>query len=207
MRPGLRLRGRGLRLRWPDVTTRLTTKPQWSRRLSDPLAYSSARADAHVVNSGVCIRTAGPADATALAQLKELWADLPSPATDAERIEFASSLARWMQERGDSVICRVAEFEGALIGMAWLIVFERVPDIRDRHRRTGDIQSVFVQPSHRGRGIGSQLIRALTVIADDLGIPRVTVSANSRAVPVYQALGFVETPFLLERRPRAVSSR
>jgi len=112
-----------------------------------------------------------------------------------------------MQERGDSAICQVAELEGALIGMAWLIVFERVPDIRDRRRRTGDIQSVFVQPSHRARGIGGQLIRTLTVVADDLGIPRVTVSANSRAVAVYQALGFVETPFLLERRARTVSSR
>lgn len=155
----------------------------------------------------MCIRTAGPADAIGLVRLKEAWADLPSSATDAERTEFASSLARWMQERGDSVICQVAEFEGAFIGMAWLIVFERVPDIRDRHRRMGDIQSVFVQPSHRARGIGSQLIRTLTVVADDLGIPRVTVSANSQAVAIYQALGFVETPFLLERRARAVSSR
>jgi GNAT superfamily N-acetyltransferase len=155
----------------------------------------------------VCIRTAGPADAIGLVRLKEAWADLPSPATDAERTEFASSLARWMQERGDSVICQVAELEGALIGMAWLIVFERVPDIRDRRRCTGDIQSVFVRPSHRARGIGSQLIRNLIVIADDLGIPRVMVSANSRAAAIYQALGFVETPFLLERRARAVSSR
>ncbi|MDQ0577623.1 GNAT family N-acetyltransferase [Agromyces albus] len=159
------------------------------------------------MDSRVCIRTAGPADAIGLARLKEAWADLPSPATDAERTEFAGSLARWMQERGDSVICQVAELEGALIGMAWLIVFERVPDIRNRQRRTGDIQSVFVQPSHRARGIGSQLIRTLTVVADDLGIPRVTVSANSQALAIYQALGFVETPFLLERRARAMSSR
>jgi hypothetical protein len=61
------------------------------------------------VDSRVCIRTAGPADAIGLARLKEAWADLSSPATEAEWTEFASSLARWMQERGDSVICQVAE--------------------------------------------------------------------------------------------------
>lgn len=153
------------------------------------------------------IRIAGPQDATELARLKESWADLSDPATEAELAEFADELRRWMEERGDTVTCAVAELDGSLIGMAWLVVFERVPNIRDSRRRTGDIQSVFVDQTHRSRGIGKQLVQVLTNTADDLGIPRVTVSANARAAPVYQALGFEPTPFLLERKARVAPSQ
>ena len=86
--------------------------------------------------------------------------------------------------------------------MAWLIIFERVPDIRDQRRRTGDLQSVFVRPAFRGAGVGRQLISGLVAFADELGIPRVTVSANSRAASLYESQGFVATPTLLERRAR-----
>ena len=164
-------------------------------------------ADARLVDTTVRIRTAGPEDASELARLKESWANLSDPATEAELAEFAVELRRWMQEHSDTVTCAVAELDGILIGMAWLVVFERVPNIRDTRRRTGDIQSVFVQQSHRSRGIGTQLVRVLTATADDLGIPRVTVSANARAVPLYEALAFEPTPLLLERTARPTLPR
>ena len=164
-------------------------------------------ADPRVVDTTVRIRIAGPEDATELARLKESWAELSDPATEAELAEFADELRRWTQERGDTVTCAVAELDGILIGMAWLVVFERVPNVRDTRRRTGDIQSVFVQHSYRSRGIGKQLVRALTVMADELGIPRVTVSANARAASMYEALGFEPTPLLLERKARPAPSQ
>jgi GNAT superfamily N-acetyltransferase len=152
------------------------------------------------MDTTVRIRLAGADDATELARLKESWADLADPATEAELTAFAGELRRWILERGDAVTCAVAESDGVLIGMAWLVVFERVPNIRETRRRSGDIQSVFVHRKHRSHGIGTGLVRALTAKADHLGIPRITVSASAAAASMYDALGFEPTPLLLERK-------
>ena len=159
-------------------------------------------ADALNMDNLAIVRAAAPTDLESLAALKEEWAALAAPATAVERAEFVRTLERWMSERGESVVCLVAELEGSLIGMAWLIIFERVPNIRDVRRRTGDIQSVFVRPDFRGAGVGRQLISGLVGVADEMGIPRVTVSANSRAASLYESQGFVTTPTLLERSAR-----
>ena len=166
------------------------------------LASTGSRAHARLMDTTVRIRLAGADDASELARLKESWADLADPATEAELTAFAGELRRWMLERGDAVTCAVAESDGVLIGMAWLVVFERVPNIRDTRRRTGDIQSVFVHRNHRSHGIGTGLVRALTAKADHLGIPRITVSASAAAASMYDALGFEPTPLLLERKAR-----
>ncbi|WP_322411017.1 GNAT family N-acetyltransferase [Microbacterium invictum] len=176
--------------------------PASGRALNNRLARSTIGADARGVATSLRIRIADPHDAIQLAILKESWSNLDCPATEAELAEFAEELRRWMQERNDAVTCAVAELDGILIGMAWLVVFERVPDIYDTRRLTGDIQSVFVQQGHRSRGIGKQLVRALTATADALGIPQITVSANAPSAPMYEALGFRETPLLLERSAR-----
>jgi GNAT superfamily N-acetyltransferase len=146
------------------------------------------------------VRAAAPADLESLAALKEEWAARTGEATADERAEFVATLDHWMRERGESVVCLVAERDGMLIGMGWLIIFDRVPDLGDHRRRTGDIQSVFVRPGLRGTGVGRQLIAGLVAVADSRGIPRVTVSANSRAASLYESQGFVATPTLLERR-------
>lgn len=152
--------------------------------------------------TGVVIRAAMRSDLEELAALKEEWAALETPATDTERAEFIRALGHWLDARDGSVVCHVAELYGTLIGMAWLVVFERVPDIRNQRRLTGDIQSVYVRPEHRGAGIGRQLLAGLLTAADELRIPRVTVSANSRAAALYEAQGFTAVPTLLERRVR-----
>lgn len=148
------------------------------------------------------IRSAEPEDVTGLAALKEAWAQLSRPASESERRTFAEDLAAWMRSQGQGLICRVAEIDGELVGMAWLVLFERVPDIHDRTRLTGDIQSVYVLPQHRQRGIGRELVRSLTDAADERGVPRVTVSANAAAASIYSAEGFVTAPYLLERPHR-----
>ncbi|WP_127474476.1 GNAT family N-acetyltransferase [Microbacterium sulfonylureivorans] len=150
----------------------------------------------------VAVRRAVPSDLDSIAALKEEWAALPARASAEERDEFARALGEWWEERSGSVICFVAEVDTTLIGMAWLVIFERVPDIRNHRRRTGDIQSVYVRPGYRGAGIGSQLLAGLVAVADELQIPRVTVSANSKAAALYEAQGFAAASTLLERRFR-----
>lgn len=146
------------------------------------------------------IREATPADLESLADLKVQWASLTYLPSTEERAEFARALVEWIDSMGDSLVCRVAEVNGALVGMAWMVIFERVPDIHNRKRLAGDIQSVFVASEYRGRGIGLALVRAVCETADILGIPRVTVSANEQAAPLYSRAGFTPSPILVERR-------
>lgn len=108
-----------------------------------------------------------------------------------------------MRDRGDTSVCVVAEDEGELIGVAWLVIFERVPTPDEKRRLSGDIQSVYVEPGHRGRGIGQHLVRVVCSIADERGIPRLTVHSSRRAVPIYERVGFQHSDVLLQREAGA----
>ncbi|MCR2799612.1 MULTISPECIES: GNAT family N-acetyltransferase [unclassified Microbacterium] len=147
----------------------------------------------------VVVRDGTPDDAPSLAVLKLAWANRHH-ATVEESQSFARDLASWMASQGDSLLTRVAEHRGDLVGMAWLVVFDRVPDFSDRNRRTGDVQSVFVNPEFRRRGIGHALVSSLVDAADRRGIPRITVSSNDAATRLYLGTGFEASPRLLERR-------
>lgn len=85
--------------------------------------------------------------------------------------------------------------------MAWLVIYERVPDIHNRTRLTGELQSMYGTSAHRGRGIGTALLESLTAAADARGVSRVTVAANDKALPLYVEAGFQPSPLFLERCP------
>ena len=136
----------------------------------------------------------------ALARLKIAWAGIDPAPDKAAEWAYADDLAAWMDRMGDCVVCRVAVAGGELIGMAWLVVFERVPDFLDRKRRTGDVQSVYVVPTRRGHGVAQLLIGAICAEADRRGIPRTTVRSSAPGVPLYEDAGFTSAPTLLDRQ-------
>lgn len=72
---------------------------------------------------------------------------------------LASALREWIG-RSD-VVCVVADEGGRLEGMAWMVVFPRVPNLGDTERYSADLQSVLVLAPHRRRGIGRRLVKAL----------------------------------------------
>lgn len=145
------------------------------------------------------VRPADQTDRDGLAALKVLWAGLDEPIPADEVNGLGDDLVEWMRERGDSVVCRVAELDGRLVGMAWLVVFSRVPNLRASVRLTGDVQSVFVVAEHRGLGIGAALVASLCEEADARGVARVTVSSTPRATGLYRRAGFRAASTLLER--------
>jgi GNAT superfamily N-acetyltransferase len=160
------------------------------------------------MESGVLVRTADEHDIDQLAALRWVWALPGEPAEPEPLRDFTAWLADWMTAHRDDVLCKIAVADGELVGMAWLAIYERVPNPNDRPRRTGDVQSVFVLPPFRGRGIGRRLMSALCAAADELGIPTVTVRSSATAMPFYERLGFTRSEFNVERQaPRSAPHR
>jgi GNAT superfamily N-acetyltransferase len=145
------------------------------------------------------VRAPRPDELRQLARLKIEWARLDPEPDRAAEWAFADDLSAWMDRMGDRMICRVAVIGDTLIGMAWAVIFERVPDFTDRKRRTGDLQSIYVIPSKRGHGVGLALVHAVCEEADRRGVPRVTVRSSSAAVTLYEAAGFAPSAKLLDR--------
>jgi len=148
----------------------------------------------------VGFRFATPGDARGLARLKlaGLVGDPRYPSAE-EEAAYAARLRSWMQSHADDVWCAVAAIDRRLIGMAWLVVFERVPNLSGPPRLSADIQSVWVDEEFRGAGVGGRLIDMVLSRADGLGIPRVIVHSSDRAVEFYGRHGFESARVLLQR--------
>ena len=145
------------------------------------------------------IRPPQPEDAVALADLKIEWSRPEAEPTEVERAAFTEHLAQWMSARSESLLCRVAVSDENVIGMAWMVLYERVPNFDQPRRLSADLQSVYVIPSMRGQGIGAALVAELCAEVDSLGIPRTTVHSSSRAAELYRRAGFALDERLLSR--------
>jgi GNAT superfamily N-acetyltransferase len=155
------------------------------------------------MRTGVVVRTATAGDLDALAVLRWHWARSGEPIRSDELRDFRTLLGDWMARQGEASVCVLAVLGEELVGMAWLAVFDRVPNPGDEHRLSGDVQSVFVLPEHRGRGIGRLLIEAICETADGRGIRTLTVQSGHEAVPFYERLGFSRSDLLLVRDGRS----
>jgi GNAT superfamily N-acetyltransferase len=154
----------------------------------------------------VKISQASAEDIAGLARL--LWLDTRGEEPQQRSVDaFAADLAEWWTDRYGSHLAFVARMdEPEIVGMAWVALVPRVPRPGATSRLSADIQSVFVRPEHRGRGIGSALVEAASVRAAELGSSHVTVHSGRRAVPVYERLGFASSRQLLQRVPSRVTA-
>ena len=78
--------------------------------------------------------------------------------------------------------CFVAEPQGRVIGTVTTVVYE------DRFAWIGQL---LVDPEHRGRGIGTQLLERAIVYLDSQNLACMKLDATPMGKPLYQKLGFV----------------
>jgi GNAT superfamily N-acetyltransferase len=81
--------------------------------------------------------------------------------------------------------------------MAWLALSPRVASTHSLDRWSGDLQSCFVLPELRGRGIGGRLVQAVLASAAERGAEHVTVHASPASTTMYERNGFRTSPRLL----------
>ncbi|GIF67650.1 N-acetyltransferase [Asanoa ishikariensis] len=147
------------------------------------------------------VRRATVADAAALAGLRWRRVTEEGDYTGTDRADFLESFADWLAEHQASHLPFLAEDGERAVGMAWLMVAERVPTPRSRSRRSGDVQSVYVVPELRDGGVGAVLLAAVLAEARTLDLEHVTVHSSDRAVPFYQRVGFAHDRTLLYWKP------
>jgi GNAT superfamily N-acetyltransferase len=111
--------------------------------------------------------------------------------------EFEAAFVTWWADRQDDHIAFVAERDEQAVGMAWLAVFDRMPQPRSLDRRAGNVQSVFVLDEHRNQGTGRALVEAVVAEARHLGLGYLILHPSRRAYPLYVRIGFAATDQIL----------
>ncbi len=145
------------------------------------------------------MRRGSAEDLPVLAELRWRWeVDEHGAGPDIARQDYVDLFVRWADEHRATHLPFVAEVDGAIAGMAWLMLSDRVPAATRTDRRFGDVQSVYVVPEHRDKGIGARLMAA--VLDEARGFEFVTVHSSERAVTMYRRAGFGNNDRWLEVR-------
>jgi GNAT superfamily N-acetyltransferase len=149
----------------------------------------------------VTVRRATATDAPALARLRWRWRTEERGEAGVDRAAFLDYFAGWVVDHLPTHVPFVAEVDGRLAGMAWLMLASRVPHPALLDRRTGDVQSVYVVPELRDGRIGAALLDAVLTDARNRELELVTVHSSDRAVPFYLRSGFKDHQRWLQWRP------
>lgn len=143
------------------------------------------------------VRPATVEDAAALAALRWEWRSGEGRHLELDRADFVGRFGVWMTEH-PAHHPFLAWSGSRPVGMAWLVVIERLPGPDRWTRRSGSVQSVYVTPAERGAGAGAALVRALVGRAAELGLDYLTVHPTPRATSLYRRLGFAVWEGVLE---------
>lgn len=149
----------------------------------------------------IVVRRVEAADAPTLAELRWRWRTDERGEASGDRTAFLADFTAWVRDHLATHLPFVVEVDGEAVGMAWLMLADRVPSPALPDRRTGDIQAVYVVPEERDRGVGGALLSALLDEARARGLEHVTVHSSERAVPFYLRHGFVREERWLEWKP------
>lgn len=150
-------------------------------------------------------------DASALDDVAGLWEKIKAHHV-ACATKFAADMAAATFAGRKETLLKKAGIDGLYVDQA----IERATDGRVGYciasitpEHVGEIDSLFVDESHRGQGIGTELMhRALGWLADRGAKSTIigVAEGNERALRFYARLGFVPRSTVLARPPRAVKS-
>ena len=149
-------------------------------------------ADAEGGGVSAAIRAAGAGDAVAIAGLIREMAKTFGESSPVEPSWVRAFLAR------DDAGAFLAEDDGAVVGVVTWFLFPGL--YHAAHCATVD--EAIVTRAHRGRGIGTALLRRTRAQLEDLGVAEIGISTgleNEDAQRLYRRLGFTDASLQLER--------
>lgn len=145
------------------------------------------------------IRCAIPSDAGALSRLRFALRASTGRATEAEA-DFTKRCAVWMEEhlQSDAWHCWLAEANGQMFGAVWLQLVEKIPNPRAEPEHHAYITNFYVEEDARGKGIGSQLLRAALDWCKTKDVHAIILWPTERSRSLYERNGFSVRDDLME---------
>ena len=145
------------------------------------------------------MRLANASDAPALAVLRYALRSSTGVATEPKS-EFLRRCTAWMEDhlKSDAWHCWVAEEDKQLIGAVWLQLVEKIPNPRSEAEHHAYLTNFYVDERARGRGIGSQLLRAVIAWCQTRDVHAVILWPTERSRSLYERNGFAVRDDLLE---------
>jgi GNAT superfamily N-acetyltransferase len=141
--------------------------------------------------TGLALRPAREADLGRLVELLALGALPGGPASAEDGRDLAPYRTAWRDIVEQSGLVLVADLRVQVVGVCQLIVFRH---LQARGGLCAEIESVHVHPDHRGRGVGTALMKDAIGRARELGCYRVQLTSNTArpdAHRFYEQLGMV----------------
>jgi GNAT superfamily N-acetyltransferase len=135
-----------------------------------------------------------------LAALRYRWRIVELNERGVSPEEFESRLREWYGRHRESHLGYLARVGDIAVGCAWLVVIDRVPGPEKFLRRAGMVQSVYVVPEYRSRGVGSDLMGTLSSDARWMELDYLIVHPSVESFPFYRRLGFADANKALELR-------
>ncbi|MGF6823485.1 GNAT superfamily N-acetyltransferase [Microbacterium sp. ZKA21] len=144
------------------------------------------------------VRPARDNELERVVRLRWIWnVDDRGDRPEMTEVQYVRAAADWAREHAASHIPFVAVADTEIVGMAWLALAPRVPTTRSIDRVSADLQSCYVLPSFRDRGLGGRLVHAVLDAARDRGAEHVTVHTSPESISMYTRNGFEPHPRLL----------
>lgn len=145
------------------------------------------------------IRIARPTDADALAKLRYALRASTGRATEP-KADFIKRCATWMEGhlKTDAWRCWVAEDNHELIGAVWVQLVEKIPNPRAEAENHAYLTNFYIQEQARGRGIGSQLLRATLDWCQEHDVHAVILWPTDRSRRLYERYGFAVRDDIME---------
>jgi GNAT superfamily N-acetyltransferase len=150
--------------------------------------------------TNVIVRLASPADAVLLAKLRF---DLRASTHELreEETAFVDRCTRWMEQRlgqDGRWRCWIAECDGTVVGSVWVQLIEKIPNPIAEPEYYVYLTNLFVQPQHRGKGIGSKLLAAAVAWSRRNHAELVLLWPTERSKSLYSRHGFVAVEDFME---------
>ena len=139
-------------------------------------------------------------DLSDLAALRYQWRSVERDEQGLSHEEFEASFREWYGAHRASHVGYLATVGDVRVGCAWLVVIDRVPGPGKFLRLSGMVQSVYVLPEYRSRGIGSEMMGTLCDEARSMGLDYLMVHPSIESFPFYRRLGFAGADKALELR-------
>jgi GNAT superfamily N-acetyltransferase len=155
--------------------------------------------------AGDDVRLATDADWREIARLRHEWVEENAGET-LDDPDYLPAFEAWFYAERRQRLTWLGLADGKAVGMLNMLVFQRMPKpfarAQDLPMEWGYVANVFVDPAHRGSGLGARMLAACTTYADEHRFARIVLTPSERSVPLYARAGFEPATRLMVRPGR-----